>query len=318
MRQLRRSNSPERSTRNRDCTLARSDYDALLVHGYWSITKLMTLLAPRRRTRILLRGDTNLLRQIQREDDCSSERCWAPFSDASTISSPSANSTRSSTAIRIEPKRITIAPFAVDNDYFKSRSSDARQNRTKARQLLGLPQDVPIFLCCAKLVAGKRPLDILRAFVRVRRERRCALAFAGGGDLTSTLQEEAKRHGVAEDVIHLGFRNQSELPLIYGASDVLVLASALEPWGLVVNEALASGMAAVVSDQVGSAPDLVEPEATFPVGDVDALTSILRRLASDASYMSALKAKGQRRIEHWGIRQSADGVIAAATAACKA
>jgi glycosyltransferase involved in cell wall biosynthesis len=142
------------------------------------------------------------------------------------------------------------------------------------------------------------------------------LAFVGEGELSSSLRDEANRLGVANDVVLLGFRNQSELPAIYGASDVLVLASEKEPWGLVVNEALACGMAVVVSDRVGCAPDLVEPEATFPMGDVGALEKILADIASNPSRMSALKAKGRQRIERWGIPQTADGLIAAAAAAC--
>jgi glycosyltransferase involved in cell wall biosynthesis len=79
-----------------------------------------------------------------------------------------------------------------------------------------------------------------------------------------------------------GFKNQSELPAYYAAADVLVLPSESETWGLVVNEAMACGLPAIVSDAVGCAPDLIEEGKTgftYPVGDVDALAGRLAALA---------------------------------------
>jgi glycosyltransferase involved in cell wall biosynthesis len=85
----------------------------------------------------------------------------------------------------------------------------------------------------------------------------------------------------------MGFVNQSELPAVYGSADLLVLPSdGQETWGLVVNEAMACGIPAVVSDAVGCGPDLIEPGrtgATFPLGDVAALASAIDNvLAFDA------------------------------------
>ncbi len=77
----------------------------------------------------------------------------------------------------------------------------------------------------------------------------------------------------------LGFVNQSELPAVYAAADLLVLPSnAQETWGLVVNEAMACGTPAVVSDAVGCGPDLVDAGATgaiFPFGDIAGLAAAI-------------------------------------------
>jgi len=77
-----------------------------------------------------------------------------------------------------------------------------------------------------------------------------------------------------------GFKNQSELPACYVAADCLVLPSdGGETWGLVVNEAMACGLPAIVSDAAGCAPDLIdegETGFTFPVGDT---TQLAGRLA---------------------------------------
>jgi len=72
-----------------------------------------------------------------------------------------------------------------------------------------------------------------------------------------------------------GFLNQREISRAYASADTLVLPSdAKETWGLVVNEAMASGLPCVVSTACGCADDLVLPlfpKLCFPVGDIDAL-----------------------------------------------
>jgi glycosyltransferase involved in cell wall biosynthesis len=74
----------------------------------------------------------------------------------------------------------------------------------------------------------------------------------------------------------LGFQNQSAMPVCYAAADALALPSAHETWGLVVNEAMACGLPAVVSDTVGAAPDLVATTGRIvPAGDVGRLTEAL-------------------------------------------
>ena len=80
-----------------------------------------------------------------------------------------------------------------------------------------------------------------------------------------------------------GFLNQTEISRAYVAADALVLPSDPgETWGLVVNEALASGLPAVVSAACGSAEDLVvplDPRLRFPLGDIEALAAAIRHLA---------------------------------------
>jgi glycosyltransferase involved in cell wall biosynthesis len=80
-----------------------------------------------------------------------------------------------------------------------------------------------------------------------------------------------------------GFLNQTEVSKAYVAANVLVLPSESETWGLVVNEAMACGLPAIVSDTVGCAPDLIEKGRTgyvFPVGRTEVLAEKLSQLAS--------------------------------------
>ena len=122
----------------------------------------------------------------------------------------------------------------------------------------------------------KHPADLLLAAARVKSVP-VEVTFAGAGDLEPELKEIARREGV--NASFTGFRNQSELPAVYAGADLLVLPSdGLETWGLVVNEAMACGLPAIVSDAVGCGPDLVETGKTgaiFPLGDVSALADAI-------------------------------------------
>src|SRR5690606_28881120 len=111
------------------------------------------------------------------------------------------------------------------------------------------------------------------------KSERPVVVFVGSGELEGKLLERCSEAGIRFKFA--GFKNQSELPACYAAADALVLPSAQETWGLVVNEAMACGIPAIVSDSCGCAADLIEPGVTgycFPTGDVAALGRCLLRL----------------------------------------
>src|SRR5439155_389756 len=126
------------------------------------------------------------------------------------------------------------------------------------------------FIFGAKLQPWKRPLDLLRAFAKANLSN-AILVFAGAGPLLPQLESEAASLGVAYRVRFLGFLNQTQLPAVYTAADLLVLPSEFEPFGLVVNEAMCCGCAVAASDRCGAARELVAPvdsRLVFPCGDI--------------------------------------------------
>lgn len=129
--------------------------------------------------------------------------------------------------------------------------------------------------------------------------------------MRAEIEVEVERTGAP--VRLLGFFNQSEMPEAYALADTLVLPSETETWGLVVNEALACGLPAVVSSGVGCAPDLIDPGVTgetYPMGDVDALATAMERalqLAEDPTTPPALDAKMQT----YSLETAVEGVVEA-------
>lgn len=203
--------------------------------------------------------------------------------------------------------RMFFSPHCVDNDSFKCMSDQARGSRAAdgRRRVLFV----------GRLVDSKRPLDVVQAVTRLAAAGQpVELVVAGAGELQGRMEEAVRTGGV--DARFLGFVNQSQLPSVYASSDVVVLPStAVETWGLVVNEAMACGVPAVVSDAVGCGPDLIEPGVTgavAPLDDVPALaTAISSVLALDIGMTRRALAE---RIEIYSPARAADGLLEAADA----
>lgn len=212
------------------------------------------------------------------------------------------------------PRRMFFAPHAVDNEFFSRQADPLRRERERLRAAWGIPADAVVFLFAGKFIPKKRPADFVRAVAGAsRRESRVWGLLAGDGPLRASLESLARDRGWPLSFV--GFLNQTEMPQAYAASDALVLPSdGRETWGLVVNEAMASGLAVIVSDQVGCAPDLVlsgSTGETFRCGEVEELASIMSRLAGDRSSLATLGRNGRRHVQRYSVARAAEGTLAA-------
>jgi glycosyltransferase involved in cell wall biosynthesis len=178
--------------------------------------------------------------------------------------------------------KLFFVPHFVDNKWFAKRAEEARGQRSSLRASWGADDQTFVVLFVGKFRLIKRPNDIVEALGLLGGSGIKAISvFVGSGELRDRLQELGERLNV--EVRLEGFKNQTELPPYYAAADVLVLPSESETWGLVVNEAMACGVPAIVSDAVGCGPDLIEEGSTgytFPVGNTDALASRLTEMIS--------------------------------------
>jgi glycosyltransferase involved in cell wall biosynthesis len=285
--------------------------DALIVHGYNYLTTVAALLGPHGRTRVLLRSESQLLPRRRLAVRAAKQLALRPlFRRVDQFLAIGAASRDYFRAYGVPEERITVAPYSVDNAYFAERSAAARRDPAAVRRRLGLPERGPLFLFAAKLIAKKRPLDALAAFLRARDAGPCGLVYVGSGELRDELERAVAAAGAGDAVRLLGFRNQSELPEIYGACDVLVLPSDNEPWGLAVNEAFACGMAALVSDCVGAARDLIsDQDCLFSPGDVERLGGAMRKIVAQPPLLQALKQTATARLSRWGLEQTAGGFV---------
>jgi glycosyltransferase involved in cell wall biosynthesis len=201
-----------------------------------------------------------------------------------------------------------LAPYTVDNAFFRER----RVARAAARRELGLGEDELVVLYVGKLIAHKAPATVIEACARL--PHRIRVLVAGDGPLRVDMQAAAGRR---VPLTVLGFLNQTELPLAYGAADVLALPSLEEPWGLVVNEAMCNGLPVVASTRVGARLDLVAPGVTgavFRAGDADDLARALEPLLSSGETRRWRGEAALRRMDDWDLGHTVEGMVRAVQA----
>jgi glycosyltransferase involved in cell wall biosynthesis len=215
------------------------------------------------------------------------------------------------THYRVPPARLFFSPHCVDNAAFRAGAQVARERPPSEGSGRSAGRKQILFV--GKLVQRKNPLDLLQAAALLQgRGVSLEVGFAGSGELTGSLARFAQTAGLS--VRFHGFVNQSRLPEIYAAADVIALPSdGSETWGLVINEAMACGVPAVVSSVVGCGPDLIEPGgtgATFRLGDIAGMAAALEAVLGFEP--SATAKSLADRMQIYSPAAAADGIVRAA------
>ena len=206
-------------------------------------------------------------------------------------------------------ERITLTPYSVDNDWWMKQSLAVEPDGARARWEIK-PDDF-VILFCAKLQTWKRPFDLLRAFAHANLKG-AQLIFAGDGPLRTELESEAIALGIDSQVRFVGFVNQSQLPSLYAAADIMVLPSEYEAFGVVVNEAMCCGCPVISSDSVGASRDLIAtitPEFIYSCGDTTALANILQKISENRDQLKTIRRAVRTHMLSWSPEQNVDATV---------
>ena len=216
----------------------------------------------------------------------------------------------------------------VDNDYFRQRTEEIRSQMSDVRSEYALPDNY--FLASARFIEKKNLPRLIRAYAEYRRlvgdrdhgtqttdNRPWHLVLLGDGPLKSELCRLISDLCLTDHVHLPGFKQYEELPVYYALAKAFVHASTTEQWGLVVNEAIASGLPVIVSERCGCVPELVQGNGfTFDPTDEHELASRLLEMASLSD--RDLKRRGEassRVAERFGPELFGEGLEQAASVA---
>lgn len=295
--------------------LQRRRPDAVWIHGWGDVYSVAAWnVAWQLGIPVLLRGESHLkclkggwLRRWLHRQILS--RCFGTVSRFLAIGSANREFYRS---YGVPPRKIVDVPYAVDNARFAYSDAGLDAAVTAWRERLGIGAGESVIGFFGKLKAAKRPDLALRglalASADLPPDKRPWLLFVGDGALRVRLQKLAAKI-YPERTLFLGFQNQSRLPALYRLIDLLLLPSDFEPWGLVVNEAMCAGRAAVVSDRVGAGADLVAGTGVvFPAGSVEKLAAALGPLLQDRSLLDEAGQRAAERIQAWSFTEDAAGL----------
>jgi glycosyltransferase involved in cell wall biosynthesis len=209
----------------------------------------------------------------------------------------------------VPKQRIVVAHMTVDTAAISAYidAMDAIRRR-EVRTHFGIASDATVFLYVGRLEPQKGLLELISAFnqLPMPEKSQAQLLLVGDGSMRNRVLEEVER---GEHITYAGRLSGTALLDAYGMADVLILPSLAEPWGLVVNEAMAAGLPVIVTDQVGCADDLVIPNKTglvVPAGSSDGLLSAMVRLIRNRPLHDSMAHNARTMIARWNLENEAE------------
>lgn len=209
-------------------------------------------------------------------------------------------------AMGVDEQKLVHVPHGVDNDRFKKNTA-LMSSALSSRQALGIDADALVFLYAGKIKKEKGVFVLLDAFLKVQRKN-IHLMFAGNGKDMMRLQTLSVS---ATNIYFLPAQTQTNMPLVYSMADVCVLPSESDTWGLVLNEAMANGLAVIASENCGGAMDLISEGYngfTFDAGNVDELVSVISKIYGDHQLLNRMKIHSLEKIKDFSYEVIAEKI----------
>jgi len=212
------------------------------------------------------------------------------------------DATKQLVALGADPTRVVTGCNTVDIDSFGRMVEEARGDPDFMEWRKQYPQRLILFI--GQMIERKGVRDLIRAFRSIK-GRDLGLILVGEGPEREKYRREFEE---AERIHWEGYKQTKDLGPFLAAADVLVMPSRLELWGLVVNEAMASGLPVISTTCSGATTDLVEDGVTgysFAAGDEVALATLLKSVADQPDRWKEMGAKARERIQKCGPREYA-------------
>jgi glycosyltransferase involved in cell wall biosynthesis len=234
------------------------------------------------------------------------------------------------TELGLPADHVFVGYDVVDNGYFQGKAAEARRQRAEVRRKYALPENY--FVACSRFGEKKNIPWLIEAYGSYREKAEMLkaegtspqpspqsgegatpwdLVLLGDGEKRADIEAAILRRGVAESVHLAGATSYGDIPAYYALAGAFVHASTTEQWGLVVNEAMASGLPVLVSNRCGCAADLVQEGVngfTFDPYNVEELAQLMLKLSTLNSQLSDMGAASRRIIADWGPERFASGL----------
>ena len=201
----------------------------------------------------------------------------------------------------IENKKIVIVPYTVDNNFFN------KKNKFKNNKKL-------TYIFAAKLIKKKGANILLEAINILNHNKKfnynSEFLIIGDGYMKNSLQSYVKLKNL-KNVKFIPFQNQKKLSELYQKSDVFIIPSLFEPWGLTVNEAMAAENAIISSSAVASAYDLVSNNVNgyrFKNGDSKDLANKILKIFKNRKKIKKYQSNSLKIVSKWNFNQCFLGV----------
>jgi glycosyltransferase involved in cell wall biosynthesis len=213
----------------------------------------------------------------------------------------------------IPAERIATAPNAVDTTLFSKLAEAARHSESQVRARHRLP--ARYFLYVGRLVKAKGVFDLLHAYSQLNPEIRSSVGLVLVGDGSDRQQLVELAANITPGTIQIpGFAHREQLSEIYALADGFIFPTHSDPWGLVVNEAMACGLPVLATTVAGCTLDLVQDGwngFVVPPRDPTRLAAAMENLAIDSTLRTEMGRRSRERVESYSPAAWARGMLEA-------
>ena len=207
--------------------------------------------------------------------------------------------------IAANKRPVFLFPYNVDVDWFAEESAN-HARLVELRHEYGIQEDDLVVLGIVKWHEREDPLTLVRAFEQaLEKQPNMKLTLVGDGPLKQAVMQASTP--ISQACIFPGFVPYSRLPHWYGLADIFVHPAVHESWGVSMQEAIASEVPVIMTENVGSGFDLLKPFDAgrfFPEGDHAALAGHIQQLAESPELRSEMSGRASQSLADWCYEQS--------------
>jgi 1,2-diacylglycerol 3-alpha-glucosyltransferase len=325
IRVLNQNQVPENSwasVRSLLSALSHDEPDAVAIPGYWSWPCLAALAWCKLKSRLAVLMSESQRRDLPRRGlkEWLKGRLMRCFDAALVGGRPQRQYARE---LGLAPEVIFTGYDVVDNRFWQQEAAAARGKASALRARLGLPPK--FFVSATRFIPRKNLVGLIQAYAHYHSwapDQAWHLVVCGSGSQEGEIRDLMGRLGLAAWVHLPGYQEAGAMAVYYGLASALIHASSHnEPWGLVVNEAMAAGLPVLVSQVCGCVPDLVQEGVngfTFDPDDAPALARLMLKVSSGEVDLQAMGRASREIIAHWTPQTFAQNLVSALAAAKEA
>ena len=284
-----------------------AQYKMVFIYDYWTKTQMrLQLLCRIKKIPFVLNCDGALPIAFAKKNII--KDCVKRFfiKDATAYMAGGENAKKYFVHYRADPQRIVVHNFSSMYKKEIKNAADICMDKKLTKASLNLP-DKKIVLAVGQFIERKGFDVLIRAWADVRRED-AYLLIIGGGEMECGYKELLKSKNITNAQI-LGFRSPEELKIYYYVSDLFVLPTREDIWGLVINEAMAFGLPVITTTSCGAGLELIEDDKNgklFPVDDIKSLTEALKKfLECNPDQLDDIARMNKEKISHYSLEYMA-------------
>lgn len=201
---------------------------------------------------------------------------------------------------------IYISRNTVDMDYFRNRVFQFRSGVNFRKERQKFPKYLLLYV--GRFTKGKGIIQVLKLLNNLE-DNEIGLIIVGSGPEENKLETYCKQNKI-RNVVFEGFCQKDELHKYYALADIFIFPSFYDVWGLVVNEALASGLYVLSSKYAGASYDLIKESWNGKIFDPNNIDEIVKLIKQVKDKIEDIREKRENISQHacreFSIERSAE------------